>query len=144
MLCANGDFPAWNLDGRIHVTFLNSIFNYGRGLLSSCLQWALITVWQLQQMMKACLEMIEVYSSFALLCSETGPANFDSITLALINWRSCTHTPLLHTQSTQCTASLLQYFPVIYNRCTPAFILWDLDLQTNINSINNQTTHHHS
>lgn len=52
---------------------------------SSCLQWALITVWQFQQMMKACLEMIEVYSSFALVCRETGPSNFNSIILDLIN-----------------------------------------------------------
>lgn len=88
MLCANGDFPVLNLYGQIHVTFINSIFNYERSLVSGCLQWGLITAWQLQQMMKACLQMIEAYSSFALLCSKTGPANLSSIILALINWLS--------------------------------------------------------
>lgn len=42
--------------------------------------------------MKVCLEMTEVYSSFALFCSETGPADFDSIILAFINWHSHTRT----------------------------------------------------
>ena len=109
--CQWGFPPAWNCDGRIHVTFLNSIFNYGRPP-SSCLQWALITVWQLEQMMKACPEMIEAYSSFALLCCKTGPAHLNSIISVLINWHNISHTHR-HTH-TSYSKHLMHHIPATF------------------------------